>query len=103
MTKSKKQIPPVKDYSENLNISILLDLSDRISPKKYPNKSMEFYLRDVGYINSVAEAFTNHVRAKKVRKVNDKMQLFFDPAPLNPEINALSKELKISVDQKKCF
>lgn len=95
----EKTISPVKDTSENLNISILLDLSDRISPEKYPNKSMEFYLRDVGYINSVSEAFTDHVRNKKVRKVNDKMQLFFDPAPFNPDINALSKELKIVVDK----
>ncbi|NHM05697.1 hypothetical protein G4D82_00545 [Flavobacterium sp. CYK-4] len=92
-------IPAVKDHSNNLNISILLDLSDRISPRKYPNKSMEYYLRDVGYISSVAEAFTNHLRNKKVRQVNDKMQLFFDPAPLNPEINALSKALKIAVDK----
>jgi hypothetical protein len=95
----EKTISPLKDTSENLNISILLDLSDRISPEKYPNKSMEFYLRDVGYINSVSEAFTDHVRTKKVRKVNDKMQLFFDPAPFNPDINALSKELKIVVDK----
>lgn len=95
----EKTITPIKDTSENLNISILLDLSDRISPEKYPNKSMEFYLRDVGYINSVSDAFTDHVRTKKVRKVNDKMQLFFDPAPFNPEINALSKELKIEIDK----
>lgn len=95
----EKTISPIKDTSENLNISILLDLSDRISPEKYPNKSMEFYLRDVGYINSVSDAFTDHVRTKKVRKVNDKMQLFFDPAPFNPEINALSKELRIIVDK----
>lgn len=95
----EKTISPIKDTSENLNISILLDLSDRISPEKYPNKSMEFYLRDVGYINSVSDAFTDHVRTKKVRKVNDKMQLFFDPAPFNSEINALSKELRIIVDK----
>lgn len=89
----------VKDVSSNINISMLLDLSDRISPEKYPNPAMEYYLRDVGYINSVAEAFVNHVRAKRVRQVNDRIQLFFDPTPFNPQINAISKELKIEVNR----
>lgn len=89
----------VKDYSNNLNVSILLDLSDRISPNKYPNPAMEYYLRDVGYINSVSEAFTNHLNTKKVRQANDKIQLFFDPEPFNPEINRISKDLKIEINK----
>ncbi|PJJ07031.1 hypothetical protein CLU83_0163 [Flavobacterium sp. 1] len=88
-----------KDVSENLNISLLLDLSDRISPTKYPNPTMEYYLRDVGFINSVSEAFTEHVRSKKVIRAHDKIQLFFDPTPLNPEINKISKELKIEINK----
>lgn len=89
----------VKDYSNNLNISILLDLSDRINPIKYPNPTMEYYLRDVGYINSVSEAFTNHLNTKKVRQANDKIQLYFDPEPFNPEINRISKDLKIEINK----
>jgi hypothetical protein len=87
----------IKDVSNNLNISILLDLSDRISPTKYPNPTMEYYLRDVGYINSVAEAFKRHLGTKKVRQADDKIQLFFDPAPFNPEINKISNDLKIEI------
>jgi len=89
-----------KDVSNNLNISILLDLSDRISPTKFPNPTMEYYLRDVGYINSVAEAFSYHISTKKVRQANDKIQLFFDPPPFNPEINKISKDLKIEINNK---
>lgn len=88
-----------KDVSENLNISLLLDLSDRISPTKYPNPTMEYYLRDVGYINSISEAFTEHIRSKKVIKAHDKIQLFFDPTPLNPEINKISQDLKIEINK----
>ncbi len=88
-----------KDISDNLNISLLLDLSDRISPTKYPNPTMEFYLRDVGYINSVSDAFTEHIRTKKVVRAHDKIQLFFDPAPFNPEINKISKDLKIEINK----
>lgn len=92
-----KQEKVIKDVSNNLNISILLDLSDRISPTKYPNPTMEYYLRDVGYINSVAEAFKKHLGTKKVRQADDKIQLFFDPAPFNPEINKISNDLKIEI------
>jgi hypothetical protein len=88
-----------KDVSSNLNISILIDLSDRISPQKYPNQTMEYYLRDVGYINSIAEAFTDHIQTKKVRQADDRIQLFFDPTPYNPEINSISKDLKIEIDR----
>lgn len=88
-----------KDVSNNLNISVLIDLSDRIDPIKYPNKTMQYYLRDVGYINSVAEAFTDHIQTKKVRQTDDKIQLFFEPAPYNPQINSISKDLKIEIDR----
>jgi hypothetical protein len=98
-TDTNKDQIKTKDVSENLNISLLLDLSDRISPTKYPNPTMEYYLRDVGYINSVSEAFTEHVRKKKIIKAHDKIQLFFDPAPLNPEINKISQELKIELNK----
>lgn len=82
---------------ENLNISFLLDLSDRISPQKYGNESMEFYQRDVAYIKSVSEAFVTHLKGKKVRGMNDKIQLYFDPEPLNQNINKISNDLRYHV------
>lgn len=85
--------------SENYNISILVDLSDRISLKKNPNPTMEIYQRDLGYIKSVSEAFTEHLKSKRMRQINDKMQLFFNPEPENPEINSISKELRIAVNK----
>nr|WP_321222420.1 hypothetical protein [uncultured Psychroserpens sp.] len=83
--------------NSNLNISILLDLSDRIDTTKYNNPSMQFYRRDVGYLNSVAEAFENEIKHKKSRQLDDKIQLYFDPEPLNPKINDLSNQLKFHV------
>lgn len=85
--------------SNNWNISFLLDLSDRINPVKYPNESMDYYKRDVGYINSVAEVFSSHLGTKKNRSMDDKIQLFFDPEPLNPEINSISDKLKYKVNK----
>lgn len=88
-----------KKSLDNLNISIVLDLSDRINPKKYPNESMEFYQRDAAYIKSVAEAFVQHLRQKKVRQMNDRIQVFFDPEPNNPKINSISNQLKFDVNR----
>lgn len=85
--------------NKNLNISILLDLSDRINPSKYPNPTMEFYKRDVAYIKSVSEAFITHLQNKRVRSINDKIQLYFDPAPWNPTINTLSKSLQYEINR----
>ncbi|WP_378174277.1 hypothetical protein [Aquimarina sp. SS2-1] len=98
-----KPIPKIftsnKNQKENLNISILLDLSDRIDPKKFPKESMEYYERDVEYIQSIAEAFNFHLRTKRINQMNDKIQLFFDPEPKTKEISDISNMLKFQVDK----
>ncbi|SDG06853.1 hypothetical protein SAMN05421827_103119 [Pedobacter terrae] len=77
---------------QNLNISFLLDLSDRIDPKKNPG----IYQRDLQYIKSVQKAFTNHVKGKKMLLLKDQMQVFFNPLPNIPNIDQLSDQLKVS-------
>ncbi|PWB25164.1 hypothetical protein [Flavobacterium sp. HTF] len=95
----EKEVVTKNPIAENYNISILLDLSDRISLKKNPNPTMEYYQRDLGYIKSVSEAFTEHLKSKRIRQIDDKMQLFFNPEPQDPEINSISEKLKISIDK----
>lgn len=95
----EKETSTKSPVSENYNISILLDLSDRISLKKNPNPTMEYYQRDLGYIKSISEAFTQHLKSKRIRQIDDKMQLFFNPEPLDPEINTIAKNLRISIDK----
>jgi hypothetical protein len=88
-----------KFNSQNLNISFLLDLSDRISPAKHPSAAMPYYKRDIEYIKSIEKAFVNHAKSKKIIKLNEQMQVFFDPTPQDPSINAISQSLKIKVDR----
>ena len=95
----EKEAVTKNHVAENYNISILLDLSDRISLKKNPNPTMEYYERDLGYIKSISEAFTQHLKTKRIRQIDDKMQLFFNPEPLDPEINSISKNLRIAIDK----
>lgn len=81
---------------DNLNISILLDLSDRIDPIKNSNPSMEFSTRDLGYIESISKGFESHLRSKPIRQDDDQIQIYFEPEPLNADINDLANKLKLS-------
>lgn len=80
----------------DLNIGILLDLSDRINPKKYPNSTIDYYKRDLEYIKSVAQKLEIHIRNKRSSKIKDRIQLFIDPEPSDKNLNEKLKELKFS-------
>lgn len=92
---------PIEKKKEpvNLNVSLLLDLSDRIDTVKYHNETMEFYLRDIGYIESVSNAFINHLSLKKKRIIDDRIAVYFNPEPKNQKINRISKDLKFHINR----
>lgn len=83
----------------NINVSILIDLSDRIDPKTNPNPTMEYFQRDTEYIKSIETGFLNHIKNKRIITYDDQMQIFFNPEPLDPKMNGFTKELKISFDK----
>jgi hypothetical protein len=85
--------------NKHLNLNIFLDLSDRIDPKRNHSEAMEIYQRDLGYIKSLAEAFENHVNETKINSMHETLQLFFEPEPKSPEINALAKKMKFIFDK----
>lgn len=85
-----------QQVTQNLNISFLLDLSDRIDPKKNP----DLYQRDLQYIKLVEKLFINHVKGKKILLLKDQMQIFFDPIPKMANIDQLSQQLKIDFNPK---
>jgi len=72
----------------NLNISVLLDLSDRIEETKTKQK-------DSAYLSSLAKSFIEHVKRKKLILLEDRMQLFFNPEPSDEKINNIAKKLKV--------
>ena len=77
-----------KEKENNLNISVLLDLSDRIeSPKTIA--------KDTAYLKSLSEAFIQHINGKKSVLLEDRMQLFFNPEPSSNEINEIANKLNI--------
>lgn len=93
---SNNNCQPVKKLPgerKNLNISIFLDLSDRISPKTFPKTSMEYWERDLGYISSISEAYYNHIRNKKLNFINDRIQLFCQPTDGIPKVDEIRRKL----------
>jgi len=93
-------IPKKTSRPDNINISVLIDLSDRINPKKYPSPAMEFYQRDVGYIQSVTQSFETHLLGKRVLRIDDKIQVFIDPEPSDETLNQKIGTLKTHFTQQ---
>ncbi|MEH6745820.1 MAG: hypothetical protein V7670_03190 [Maribacter arcticus] len=78
----------LENKSNNLNISIFLDLSDRITQPKIIQKDNE-------YLKSISKSFLNHVKSKKLILLQDKIQLYFNPEPTNNTINTIAEKLHI--------
>ena len=89
---------PIVD-SNNINISILIDLSDRIDPNTNPNPTMQYFQRDTEYIKAIEKGFLNHIKSKRIITYDDQMQVFFNPEPSDPKMNELTKELKVSFNK----
>ena len=90
-----KTVKKLAGERKNLNISIFLDLSDRISPTINPNPAMEYWKRDLGYINSISEAFEVHLRNKKTVLMDDNIKLFLHKEPENiPDIDNIVRSLR---------
>lgn len=82
------------ERAHNLHLMLLIDLSDRISPKVNPNASMPYYERDLEYIKSAVDAFSTHVRKRKIITINEKIELYIEPTPERSDINTQLSELK---------
>lgn len=82
--------PPfiLKKKDENLNISILLDLSDRIKTDGQKEK-------DSAYISIIANTFLKHLSKKPSIMLEDKLELFFHPTWPEKNISTISEKLKI--------
>ncbi|MCW5516925.1 hypothetical protein [Muriicola sp. Z0-33] len=86
---NKSGCPPyiLKNKENNLNLSVFLDLSDRITNPGIISK-------DTAYLSLIAKAFTDHVKTKKLVLMQDRIQVFFNPVPQTIEINAMAQKLK---------
>jgi len=74
---------------KQLNISILLDLSDRISPKINPDAQKN----DIENIKTITEFFKLNMKDLGAYNAKGKIRIFFNPVPTNRNINSIVSKL----------
>lgn len=86
---------PVAELKQ-LNISVLLDLSDRvILPPLQPTQSE----RDVEIVSVLIDVFKNSMTTKGAYLSKDKMRVLFSPAPADPNVNNIAKNLNVDLSK----
>ena len=78
-----------------LNISIYLDLSDRLERDMYPSQKE----RDIEIVNYMAEILKNHAVSQKILPSRDRIKVFFYPVPNDSKIDLLSKDLEMDLSK----
>lgn len=84
---------------QHLNISVYIDLSDRIdNEKKFLSPSQ--MSRDTAIINYLADYLKEETIGPNILKSKNSMRIFFYPAPKDENISALSRKLVVDVAKK---
>jgi hypothetical protein len=89
--------PPQKKEPIQLNISILLDLSDRVIQPMQPTQPE----RDIEIVSILLDIFKKTMETKGAFQANDKIQILFNPAPSDPNINNIAKKLSVDLSKLK--
>lgn len=89
---------PVPATEKQINLTILLDLSDRIDPVTNPDKP-EHFERDSALISYLTSYFLEQMAAKGTYMSKGKMRLIFHPSPQDPGINMAAKHLNIDLSK----
>lgn len=88
---SNQKTTPAIPQEKQLNISILLDLSDRISPKINPDAQKN----DIENIKTITEFFIANMSKLGAYKAKGKIRVFLIPPPSNSSINSIVRKLNI--------
>lgn len=81
--------------NKDLNLTILIDLSDRISLKKHPYQVQ----KDLKLISSIVEIFKQHLASKGVVNSEDKIKVIYYPEIKNDKLNTVIDSLNIDLEK----
>lgn len=102
--KSQTGIAPAEGVKpktgKQLNLTILLDLSDRIDSTANPTQPQHFQ-RDTILINHLTNYFVEEMASKGGYMAKGKMRVVFQPAPSDPNINDAAAKLKVDLSEMK--
>lgn len=77
-----------------LNISIFLDLSDRITRDITPSQMS----RDTAIVANIVDFYKSHTLGPQILQAKNSLKVFFYPIPDIPEVAKLADELKVEMD-----
>ncbi len=80
---------------KQLNISILLDLSDRLERNLQPAQSK----RDIQIVNTITGILQQDMQEKGAFLSKGKLRVLFKPAPRDPNVNNLAKKLNVDLSE----
>ena len=86
--------PETAQSKKPLNISIYLDLSDRLERQMAPSQKE----RDIEIVNYLTEVVKKHAVAQKILPSRDRIKVFFYPTPNDSKIALLSKDLEMDLN-----
>ncbi len=93
--KSGKESTQTNSALIPLNISIYLDLSDRLEREMYPSQKE----RDIEIVNYLTEILKSHAVSQKILPSRDRIKVFFYPTPNDSKIALLSKDLEMDLSK----
>ncbi len=85
------------DEPKPLNISIYLDLSDRLVVNSGMVPSQKE--KDLAIVDVLTDYFTSKNQGTAILKSKDRMRVFFYPTPQDPEVYALSEALTVDMSK----
>lgn len=96
--------PPHEKITENdsdsdkpLNISIYLDLSDRLTRELTPSQKE----RDLAIVGFIADYFKSKTLGPKILQSKNSIKVFFYPSPNSTEIATLASDLSLDITKYK--
>ncbi len=84
----------IKNESKQLNISILLDLSNRIDTTLNPTNP-QHYMRDIEIVKSISNYFVSDMKKRGTFNSNGKIQVIFSPTPNDSNVNLYAEKLNV--------
>lgn len=95
-TNEEGQSSKTVEQPDQLNITLLLDLSDRIDTKKYPEKP-EHFERDIAIVKYFSELFVKDMEKRGTFMAKGKMKVIFSPKPQDPNVNLIAEKLSVDL------
>lgn len=93
--KNDRAITATSKSKQPLNISIYLDLSDRLEREMNPSQKD----RDIEIVKYMTEIVKNHAVSQKILPSKDRIKVFFYPTPNDSKIALLSKDLEMDLSK----